>query len=54
MVQGGFIEIARLDDCRGTCSHWFPYGIGCGLAGGKMATYQAMIQEFAQDAPYRT
>ena len=25
----------------------FPYGIGCGLAGGNWEEYQAMLEEFA-------
>lgn len=27
----------------------FPYGIGCGLAGGNWTTYMQMIEEFAKD-----
>jgi O-acetyl-ADP-ribose deacetylase (regulator of RNase III) len=29
----------------------FPYGIGCGLAGGHWPTYQAMLEQFAKDNP---
>jgi len=30
----------------------FPYGIGCGLAGGDWHTYLYMLEMFAKDAPY--
>lgn len=29
----------------------FPYGIGCGLAGGNWSVYSAMINDFAQKYP---
>jgi O-acetyl-ADP-ribose deacetylase (regulator of RNase III) len=31
----------------------FPYGIGCGLAGGKWADYEAMISDFYTNCPTR-
>jgi O-acetyl-ADP-ribose deacetylase (regulator of RNase III) len=38
--------ISRLYD-----SFAFPYGIGCGAAGGHWPTYQAMLEQFAKDNP---
>jgi len=31
----------------------FPYGIGCGLAGGNWTRYCQILEQFAADAPYK-
>lgn len=33
---------------------YFPYQIGCGLAGGNWTRYLEMIEKFATDAPFET
>lgn len=47
-------------DCGGGCGGgcdgnritlYFPYGIGCGLAGGKWELYEKMIRDFGRENP---
>jgi len=46
--------LAKLAKVEGLSSVAFPYGIGCGAAGGDWKKYQEMINEFAETNPHVT
>lgn len=43
--QSGLLEIEKIQDLESIA---FPYGIGCGAAGGDWVLYQEMIKQFSK------
>jgi hypothetical protein len=43
--------LAMKDLIKNHSNLYFPYGIGCGLAGGKWELYEKMIRDFAKENP---
>lgn len=46
--ESGLNSLIEINSTMSLGSVAFPYGIGCGLAGGTWANYEAMITAFAQ------